>query len=96
MCLAKPLVGLPIWLWTGRLMAPIGTIWGDINLEEAPGSENYFGEIGPDFEGLVVRYLLLSVTSNHGGNCYGFSEVKLDVSSCRGLCTGDIVPNGMH
>ena len=68
--------------------------WGDINLEEAPGSENYFGETGPDFEGLVVRYLLLSVTSNHGGNCYGFSEVKLDVSSFMG-CAEDIVPNGM-
>ena len=68
--------------------------WGDINLEEAPGSENYFGETGPDFEGLVVRYLLLSVTSNHGGNCYGFSEVKLNVSSFMGWAE-DIVPNGM-
>jgi hypothetical protein len=54
--------------------------WGDINLEEAPGSDSYFGEPGPDFEGLVVRYLLLSVTSNHGGNCYGFSELRLDVN----------------
>jgi hypothetical protein len=54
--------------------------WGDINLEEAPGSDSYFGEPGPDFEGLVVRYLLLSVTANHGGNCYGFSELKLDVN----------------
>ena len=54
--------------------------WGDINLEEAPGSDSYFGEAGPDFEGLVVRYLLLSVTANHGGNCYGFSELKLDVN----------------
>ena len=26
-----------------------------------------------------MRYLLLSVTSNHGGNCYGFSELRLDV-----------------
>jgi len=67
--------------------------WGDINLEEAPGSENYFGETGPDFEGLVVRYLLLSVTSNHGGNCYGFSEIKLNVNPVMG-CTGDIVLNG--
>ena len=67
--------------------------WGDINLEEAPGSENYFGETGPDFEGLVVRYLLLSVTSNHGGICYGFSEIKLDVTPVMG-CTGDIVLNG--
>ena len=54
--------------------------WGDINLEEAPGSDSYFGEPGPNFEGLVVRYLLLSITANHGGNCYGFSELKLDVN----------------
>lgn len=67
--------------------------WGDINLEEAPGTENYFGETGPDFDGLVVRYLLLSVTSNHGGNCYGFSEIKLNVNPIVG-CTGDIVLNG--
>lgn len=53
--------------------------WGDINLEEAPGTDSYFGEPGPHFDGLVVRYLLLSVTSNHGGNCYGFSELRLDV-----------------
>jgi len=54
--------------------------WGDINLEEASGTDSYFGESGPHFEGLVVRYLLLSVTSNHGGNCYGFSELKLEVN----------------
>lgn len=54
--------------------------WGDVNLEEAPGSDSYFGEPGPDFEGLVVRYLLLSITANHGGNCYGFSELRLDVN----------------
>ncbi|HIB76634.1 MAG TPA: T9SS type A sorting domain-containing protein [Flavobacteriales bacterium] len=54
--------------------------WGDINLEQAPGSNSYIGEAGPDFDGLVVRYLLLSVASNHGGNCYGFSELRLDVN----------------
>ncbi|PCJ81666.1 MAG: hypothetical protein COA49_03925 [Bacteroidetes bacterium] len=54
--------------------------WGDINLEEASGTDTYFGEPGPNFGGLVVRYLLLSITSNHGGNCYGFSELKLDVN----------------
>jgi len=53
--------------------------WGDINLDEAPGDDMYYGEMGPDFDGLLVRYLLLSVVSNHGGPCYGFSEMKLEV-----------------
>jgi hypothetical protein len=53
--------------------------WGDINLDEAPGNDMYYGEMGPDFDGLLVRYLLLSVVSNHGGPCYGFSEMKLEV-----------------
>ena len=43
--------------------------WGDLNLEEAPGHDSYYGEDGPDFDGLLVRYLLLSVVSNHGGPC---------------------------
>ncbi len=53
--------------------------WGDLNLDEAPGSDFYYGEEGPDFDGLLVRYLLLSVVSNHGGPCYGFSEMKVQV-----------------
>jgi|TARA_B110000093_G_scaffold172397_1_gene203366 hypothetical protein len=56
------------WMW-----------WGDFNLEEAPGSDSYYGETGPDFDGIVARYLLISVVTNHGGNCYGFSELQLQV-----------------
>ena len=56
------------WVW-----------WGDLNLEEAPGSDSYYGEPGPDFNGEVARYLLISVVGNHGGNCYGFSELQLQV-----------------
>ena len=39
------------------------TWWGDLNLEEAPGSDYYYGEEGPNFEGLVAKYLLLSIVS---------------------------------
>jgi hypothetical protein len=56
------------WMW-----------WGDFNLQEAPGSDSYYGESGPDFDGIVARYLLISVVANHGGNCYGFSELQLQV-----------------
>ena len=54
------------------------TWWGDLNLDEAPGSDSYYGEEGPDFDGLLTKYLLLTVVANHGGPCYGFSEMKID------------------
>ena len=53
--------------------------WGDINLDEAPGSDFYYGEEGPDFNGLLASHLLLTAVSNYGGPCYGFSEMRLDV-----------------
>lgn len=53
--------------------------WGDINLDEAPGTDYYYGQEGPDFDGLLASHLLISAVSNHGGPCFGFSEMKLDV-----------------
>lgn len=53
--------------------------WGEINLDEAPGSDFYYGETGPDFNGLLASHLLLTAVSNHGGPCYGFSEMRLEV-----------------
>lgn len=55
------------------------SLWGDYSLSEANGSDDYEGESGPSFEGIEAQFLLISVTSNHGGNCYGFSELKIDV-----------------
>ena len=49
------------------------TWWGDLNLDEAPGSDDYFGEEGPNFEGLLAKYFCFR-SSNHGGPCYGFSR----------------------
>lgn len=53
--------------------------WGDINLDEAPGSDFYYGQEGPDFSGLLATHFLISAVSNHGGPCYGFSEMRLEV-----------------
>lgn len=55
------------------------TEWGTFVLNEAPGSDSYMGDIGPFFDGIDCRYLLVSIDSNYGGTCYGLSELKIDV-----------------
>lgn len=53
--------------------------WGDWTFTEAMGTSAYAGEPGPLFDGLECRFLLISIDANHGGACYGFSELKIDV-----------------
>ena len=59
-----------------------GTTWtnlGNFTLNEATGKPIYEGEEGPDFNGVAVRYILITPTSNHGGSCYGLSEVRFNI-----------------
>lgn len=53
--------------------------WGSYTLNEAPGTEGYLGDMGPDFGGVEARYMLISADNNYGGPCYGFSELKIEV-----------------
>ena len=53
--------------------------WGTYTLNEAPGTEAYLGDMGPDFDGVEARYLLISAATNYGGSCYGFAELKVEV-----------------
>lgn len=59
-----------------------GTTWqefGQFRLGHGGLSAFYEGEEGPDFGGLIVRYLLLTGVSNHGhSSCYGLGEIKLE------------------
>lgn len=59
-----------------------GRTWyefGQYRLGHGQLSAFYEGEEGPDFGGLVVRYLLLTGINNHGHtSCYGLGEVKID------------------
>lgn len=55
------------------------TEWGKFELPKAPASPFYDGVAGPDLGGLQTRYLMLTAISNHGGSCYGLSEVRFDV-----------------
>lgn len=54
--------------------------WGRYSLDQAPGTSTYEGELGPDFNGTVARYLLITPTSNHGGSCFGLSEFRVQSS----------------
>lgn len=56
------------------------TDWGGFTVAEAPGDDDYIGEPGPNLEGFVTRYLLISIQSNWGDDdCQGFAEIKFNV-----------------
>ncbi len=56
-------------------------------LEEASGLLSYNGEPGPDLSSVTASHILIAVTNNHGGQCSGLSEVKLEFgdSHCNSL-----------
>ncbi len=50
--------------------------WGEITLEAAGGSSTYEGQIAADLGGISAQYLLITALENHGGDCFGLSEVR--------------------
>ena len=48
-------------------------------MAQADASSFYEGETGPQIGGVSARYLLLTFTSNHGGSCYGFAEMRVGI-----------------
>jgi len=55
------------------------THFGTFNFSKAPGSSLYEGEQGPDLNGIIARYVLLTPEENFdGGNYYGFSKIKFE------------------
>ncbi|NNF36497.1 MAG: T9SS type A sorting domain-containing protein [Saprospiraceae bacterium] len=53
---------------------------GNYTIPRSDGSAFYKGVNAIDLNGMTARYVLLTATSNYGGNCYGLSEVKFGVS----------------
>jgi len=54
---------------------------GEYNISEAPGSTIYQGDEGPDFGGVVARYVLISILSTHGdATCAGMSEFRVNAT----------------
>jgi len=41
------------------------------------GSSYYEGSLGPDLGGISTRHILLTAIDNHGGGCYGLSELRI-------------------
>ena len=53
--------------------------YGTYNFSEATGQSTYEGEDGPDFSGMTAQYIIITVLTNHGGECAGFSEARFEV-----------------
>lgn len=52
--------------------------WGTLDLEMAEASGFYEGSEVADLERLRTRMLLFTIIENHGGDCYGFAEVRVE------------------
>ena len=61
-----------------------GQNWTEVSeftVPEAPGSTIYQGVDGPNFEGVIARYVLISVLNNYGdANCTGMSEFRINAT----------------
>ncbi len=61
-----------------------GETWtnlGTFLIDEASASYKYEGAAGPDFDGIIARYVLVTAASNWGNSdCTGLSEIKFFVS----------------
>ena len=70
-----------------------GQNWTEVTeftLPEAPGSTIYQGDDGPNFEGVVARYVLISVLSNYGDpDCAGLSEMRINAT----IATSTSIPD---
>jgi hypothetical protein len=61
-----------------------GSTWesiGDFSIEMGNGSSYYCGISIEDLEPFQSRFLLINAIENHGGTCYGLSEVKFMLSN---------------
>jgi len=77
-----------------------GTTWlelGQYNFPQAPETNNYDGFDGPEFDGVFLKKILITVLSTHdGGACASIAEMqfKIDQTACYGtidvcgICNG--------
>ncbi len=60
-----------------------GNTWSEFGIksfDKATGRSIYEGDDAFSFNGIKTRYLLLTIQDNWGGECVGFSEIKIGVS----------------
>jgi hypothetical protein len=59
-----------------------GVNWTEVLTMELPiasGKNTYEGFDGPSLEKVTAKYILLTALENHGGPCYSFGEMKINV-----------------
>ncbi len=73
--------------------------FGKFDIPKATGSSTYQGVEGPDLNGIIAQYVLITAISNHGGilgdesGCYGLSEIKFEFDNDYVSATDDLSPN---
>ncbi len=65
-----------------------GTTWnalgGTYNWPQAPGVADYGGFIGPNFNDVKAKYILISALNNYGDpTCSGFAKITIDATMCN-------------
>ncbi|MCB0601608.1 MAG: T9SS type A sorting domain-containing protein [Saprospiraceae bacterium] len=55
--------------------------FGNTTIAKGTGKSIYEGQAGPDLQGIVARYLLITVIANQGGSCAGFSEIRIEAEA---------------
>ena len=61
-----------------------GVTWtevGEFQLPMADGTSIYEGLELYDFGGINAQYVLITGLTNHGGSCFGLSEIRIDVTN---------------
>ncbi len=61
-----------------------GVTWSSLGTFSAPlanGSPFYEGTAGPDFGNAIAQFVLVTALSNFGGNCFGISEMKININA---------------
>lgn len=61
-----------------------GITWRSLGTFSAPlanGSPFYEGSEGPDFGNAIAQFVLVTALSNYGGNCFGMSEMKINIKA---------------
>lgn len=60
-----------------------GVNWTEVGTFQIPmadGTSTYEGLDLYDFDGTNAQYVLITGLSNHGGSCFGLSEIRIDVA----------------
>ncbi len=70
---------------------------GQYTLPQAPENNTYGGELGPDFGGVFLEKILITILSTHdGGTCASIAEMKFDIdpTACYGIIDACGLCNG--